>query len=96
MRYAPLVLLVEDDAGMRQCLRTTLTVERFRVVAFRVNQNDAPIIRMRHPFCQEPFCREQSRNGCSYNHRKQRDENLPRTPHDLPSYHTGSVLTLVR
>jgi two-component system KDP operon response regulator KdpE len=32
MRYAPLVLLVEDDAGMRQCLRTTLTVERFRVV----------------------------------------------------------------
>jgi two-component system KDP operon response regulator KdpE len=32
MRYAPLVLLVEDDRGMRNCLRTTLLGERFRVV----------------------------------------------------------------
>jgi two-component system KDP operon response regulator KdpE len=32
MRHSPLVLLVEDDPGMRQCLRTTLREERLRVV----------------------------------------------------------------
>lgn len=32
MRHAPLVLLVEDDDGMRRCLRSALTTERFRVV----------------------------------------------------------------
>jgi two-component system KDP operon response regulator KdpE len=32
MRHSPLVLLVEDDHGMRRCLRSTLAAECFRVV----------------------------------------------------------------
>jgi two-component system KDP operon response regulator KdpE len=32
MQHAPLVLLVEDDRGMRQCLCSTLREERLRVV----------------------------------------------------------------